>query len=48
MRILIAMPSDQTLTRREALKIAALGAPAIPFLGGNSGCVRGQLAALAA
>ena len=35
-----SIPSSgpQTFTRREALKTAALGALALPFLGGSSGC----------
>ena len=32
------MPQPKTLTRREALKTAALGAVTLPFLGASSGC----------
>ena len=38
MKTLESTASVQILTRREALKTAALGALALPFLGGSSGC----------
>lgn len=39
------MPSPRILTRREALKTAALGALAFPLLGGTAGCVSQPTAA---